>query len=330
MSTMPEGPTASAQPSPAAVEVLSRVDDYRHPEGWADAAQALPRARQCCEQLEEGRILFFERSPFDLAKADQESLLTWREGGSRQVSHVSYHPLEGPLAGTMGSKSAGRRVHGIMRHYSSEVTRSVGWLLAPYAMDWTLDHASLRLKPGKGGAVPPRERNDLLHVDAYSTRPTRGRRLLRCFTNIHPVEPVVWAVAGSFEAVAQAYAEEAGLGRIAAQGSRRSHPLVRELKMMLGMKALDLTAYDRFMLGFAQHLKGKKDWQEKSRKIRLEFPPGSSWLCLTDGVPHAELSAAGTLEQGFTIPLRVVIRPERAPIRVLEGIAGVPLADFAT
>jgi hypothetical protein len=137
-------------------------------------------------------------------------------------------------------------------------------------------------------------------------------------------------VAGSFEALAREYAEEAGLGRIAAQGSQRTHPLVRELKMMLGMKAVDLTAYDRFMVAFEQHLKEKKDWQEKSKKIRLEFPPGSSWIGLTDAVPHAELSAAGTLEQGFTIPLRVVLRPERAPIRVLEGIAGMPLANFTT
>jgi hypothetical protein len=330
MSTMPEGPPASTQPRPAAEDVLRRVDDYQHPQGWADASQAPARARQCCEELEEGRILFFERSPFDLAGADQESLLTWREAGPRKESHVSYHPLEGPLAGTVGSRRAGRRVHGILRHYSSEVTRSVGWLLAPYAMDWTLDHASLRLKPVKGGALPQRERNDLLHLDAFSTRPTRGRRLLRCFTNIHPVEPVVWAVAGSFEALAREYAEEAGLGRIAAQGSQRTHPLVRELKMMLGMKAVDLTAYDRFMVAFEQHLKEKKDWQEKSKKIRLEFPPGSSWIGLTDAVPHAELSAAGTLEQGFTIPLRVVLRPERAPIRVLEGIAGMPLANFTT
>ena len=98
--------------------------------------------------------------------------------------------------------------------------------------------------------------------------------------------------------------------------------------MMLGMKAVEWTAYDRFMLRFERHLKEEKDWQEKSRKIRLEFPPGSSWICLTDAVPHAELSAAGTLEQGFTVPLRVAVRPERPPIRVLEGMAGMPLANY--
>lgn len=327
---MPEGPPASAQTRPPSDEVLIRVEDYHHPQGWADSAQAVPRARQCCEQLEEGRILFLERSPFDLPAADQETLLTWRKGGSRTENHVSYHPLEGPLAGALGSKAAGRRVHGILRHYSSEVTRSVGWLLAPYAMDWTLDHASLRLNPGKGRALPPQERNDLLHLDTFSTRPTRGRRLLRCFTNISPVEPVVWATTDSFEGVAQKYAEEAGLGRIAAQGSQRTHPLVRELKMMFGVKAVDLTAYDRFMQRFHQYLKEKKEWQENSKKIRLEFPPGSSWICLPDAVPHAELSGAGTLEQGFTIPLRVVLRPERSPIRILEAMAGMPLANFAT
>ncbi|MGA2555314.1 MAG: Kdo hydroxylase family protein [Verrucomicrobiota bacterium] len=328
MSTTHQDPPGSAAPRPATADVLRRVDDYRHPEGWTDAGQALTRARQCCEELEEGRILYFERSPFDLAKGDQEFLLTLRKAGSRKESRVSYHPLEGPLAGTVASKSAGRHAHGILRHYSSEVTRSVGWLLAPYAMDWTLDHACLRLRPDKAGAPRPGERNDLLHVDAYSTRPTRGRRLLRCFTNIHLEEPVLWAVAESFEALAQRFAEAAGLSRLAAKGSPRTHPLARELKMMLGMKAVDLSAYDRFMVRFERHLKEEQDWQEKSRKIRLEFPPGSSWICLTDAVPHAELSAGGTLEQGFTVPLRVLVRPERAPIRVLEAMAGMPLANY--
>jgi len=229
----------------------------------------------------------------------------------------------------VGSKAAGRRVHGIMRQHSSEVTRSAGWLLAPYAMDWALEPANLRLRPQTERALPQRECNDLLHLDAFSTRPTRGRRLLRCYTNISPVEPVVWTTADSFETLAQKYATEAGLGRIAAQGSRRTHPLVRELKSILGMKTVDLTAYDRFMLRFQQHLKEKKGWQENCKKIRLEFPPRSSWIFFADAVPHAELSAAGTLEQSFTVPLRVAFHPEWAPIRVLEGIAGLPLANFS-
>jgi hypothetical protein len=332
MSTTPthEDPPASAQSCPEAGDVLTRVDDFQRPQGWADSTQAQPRARQCCEQLEAGRILFLERSPFAPTAADGESLLTWRKAGSRKADHVSYHPADRPPDGAVGSKAAGRRVHGIMRQYSSEVTRTAGWLLAPYAMDWVLEPASLRLKPETGRAHPARERNDLLHLEGFSTRPTRGRRLLRCYTNISPVEPVVWATADSFETLAQKYAAQAGLGRIAAQGSRRTHPLVRELKSILGMKTVDLTAYDRFMVRFQQHLKEQKDWQENSKKIRLEFPPGSSWIFFADAVPHAELSAAGTLEQSFTIPLRVAFHPERAPIRVLEGIAGLPLANFSS
>ena len=332
MSTTPthEAPPAGAQSCSEAGEVLTRVDDFQRPQGWADSAQALPRARQCCEYLEAGRILFLEHSPFALAEAEGEFLLTWRKGGSRKADHVSYHPADRPPDGAVGSKAASRRVHGIMRQFSSEVTRTAGWLLMPYAMDWVLEPASLRLKPQTARALPTRERNDLLHLDALSSRPTRGRRLLRCYTNISPVEPVVWATADSFETLARNYAAEAGLGRIAAQGSRRTHPLVRELKSLLGMKTVDLTAYDRFMLRFQQHLKEKKEWQENSKKIRLEFPPGSSWIFFADAVSHAELSAAGTLEQSFAIPLRMAFHPERAPIRVLEEIAGLPLANFSS
>jgi len=34
--------------------------------------------------------------------------------------------------------------------------------------------------------MPLHRRNDLLHTDAFPTRPTRGRRILRLFHNIHP------------------------------------------------------------------------------------------------------------------------------------------------
>jgi hypothetical protein len=328
MSTMHEGPFLGAQPGPEARDVLTRVDDFQHPDGWADSYAAPRRARNCCEQLEEGRILFFERNPFELTKPDQEFLLTWQKAGLRGRHHVAYHRLDEPLADAVPSKIAGRRVHGILRNYSTEVTRSLGWLLSPYSMNWTQDHASLRLKPGKGRLLSLLQRHDLLHLDVFSSSPTRGRRILRCFTNINPVEPVVWVIADNFEKLARGHAEEAGLKRIAARGSPRTHPLLRELKGILGWKTGDLTAYDRFMLRFHQHLKQSKDWQEKSRKIRLEFPPGSSWLCFVDAVPHAELASAGVLEQAFTIPLRVMIRPERAPIRLLEAIAGLPLVDF--
>jgi hypothetical protein len=43
-------------------------------------------------------------------------------------------------------------------------------------------------------------------------------------------------------------------------------------------------------------------------------------------VPHAVLSGQFALEQTFIIPLSALVTPDKAPIRILEKIAGAPLA----
>jgi hypothetical protein len=48
-------------------------------------------------------------------------------------------------------------------------------------------------------------------------------------------------------------------------------------------------------------------------------------------VPHAVLSGQYALEQTFIIPVRALVTPEKSPIRVLEKMAGRPLArDMAS
>ena len=88
---------------------------------------------------------------------------------------------------------------------------------------------------------------------------------------------------------------------------------------MFGLKGVDQSAYDRFMLRFHDFLKEQADFQRNCRKVRVEFPPGSTWICFTDSVAHAVLYA---LEQTFIIDLPGLVTPEKAPIRVLEKMAG--------
>jgi len=98
---------------------------------------------------------------------------------------------------------------------------------------------------------------------------------------------------------------------------------------MFGLKGVDHSAYDRFMLRFHDYLKEKSDFQANTPKVRIEFPTGSTWICFTDSVAHAVLSGQYALEQTFIIGLRGLVTPEKAPIRVLEKIAGRPLANVA-
>ncbi|HYB40551.1 MAG TPA: Kdo hydroxylase family protein, partial [Candidatus Methylomirabilis sp.] len=65
--------------------------------------------------------------------------------------------------------------------------------------------------------------------------------------------------------------------------------------------------------------------QTSCPKYRWEFPPGSTWLVLTDMVPHAVESGQFALEQTVILPHRALLRPEVAPVTVLERLSGIAL-----
>src|SRR5436305_11445178 len=93
-----------------------------------------------------------------------------------------------------------------MRKYSRDVVEFLGKFLAPYEGRWQLDYASFRPQEEEGRDLPLRRRNDLLHTDAFPTRPTRGARILRFFNNIHPTRSRDWVVSDPFTVLASRYA----------------------------------------------------------------------------------------------------------------------------
>lgn len=290
--------------------------------GWK-AADLAGRARHYCELLERGAILYLPGVPFELAAADTDFLLSHGRGESRFHKNISYRPTQDVLRGAEGTGEDQRRLHSIMRNYSAAVTVFARSLLAPYAGRWALDYASYRPLEEQGRELPLHRRNDLLHVDAFPSRPTRGARILRVFTNISPAQPRIWVTAERFPELAQRFAVAAGLSSIA------SPPLwMKAANAALAAMGLAThrSAYDRFMLRFHDWLKENAEWQRDCPKTRSEFPPASTWLVMTDTVPHAALSGRYALEQTFIVPMGAMVAPEAAPIRVLEQIAGCKLA----
>ena len=93
-------------------------------------------------------------------------------------------------------------MHEIMRKYATEVREFVDAFLAPYAGHLQMDYASFRPLEEKGRDLSLHKRNDLLHVDAFPSRPTRGARILRVFTNVNPLKDRVWVVAQRFPELA--------------------------------------------------------------------------------------------------------------------------------
>lgn len=151
------------------------VEDYVYPAGWAENVDGQERARHYCRQLERAEILFFDALPFELPEDDLEFLLAQRPNDSRLHKNISYRPEQQVLRG-FGSSNAEdvTRMRRIMRDYSAHVTHFLSKVLVPYAEHWSLDFASFRPLEEEGRDLPLHKRNDLLHVDAFPSRPTRG------------------------------------------------------------------------------------------------------------------------------------------------------------
>lgn len=293
--------------------------------GWNNPARAVERARWCCEQLEEGQILYFEGIPYDFPDADRKFLLDQRQGSSKLYKNISYRPNQDLLRGSVTNNDADtKRLHQIMRHFSEEIVNLLTRILAPYAPHWKLDYASFRPEEESSRDLSLHKRNDLLHLDAFPTRPTRGGRILRCFTNINPTRTRNWLTTDRFPTLVQKFAKDAGLDEIARRGDDSSS-LLGTLKRAVGIKGADRSAYDAFMLRFHDYLKENSDFQANTPKIRIDFPPMTTWMCYTDSVPHAVLSGQYALEQTFIVPVKAMVMPEKSPVRVLEKLAGRPL-----
>jgi len=305
------------------------IKDYGYPQGWGQAADATERARGYCRQLERGGILYFDGVPFNFPKDDIEFLLSQKQSSFKGHKNISYRPATDLLRGQESeSPEAAQRLGAIMKEYSKQVVGFVDAFLSPYAGKRKLDFASYRPVEEQNRDLALHKRNDLMHVDAFPSRPTRGGRILRVFTNINPNRNRVWEVTEPFEAIAKKFAEDAGLESLTAATPGRT--LMRTFSPVfkaVGVKGTDRSAYDRFMLRFHDYLKENNDYQTKYPKERIEFPPGCSWMVYTDTVPHSVLSGQYALEQTFIIPVDAMVAPEHAPIRVLEGMVGRGLAN---
>jgi 3-deoxy-D-manno-octulosonic acid hydroxylase-like protein len=281
------------------------------------------QARWYCDQLERGKVLFFAGTPFEFPEEDARFLLSQKQTGSRFHKNISYRPSADVLKGVDAGSADRERLHAIMRRFSQEVTGFIARFLAPYAGKLKLDFASFRPLEERGRDLPLHKRNDLLHVDAFPTRPTRGARILRVFVNINPRQSRVWNVGQPFHEFLPKI-----LGKQSIRPSLRP-PLVAAAAAFasrMGLPVPDRSRYDEYMLYLHDWLKENADFQAHTPKFELAFKPGCCWMVYTDGVPHAVMSGRFALEQTFIVPAEALVSPGVAPVRVLEEVTGMKMA----
>ncbi len=160
-----------------------------------------------------------------------------------------------------------------MRNYSESVTAFLTGFLSPYNGRWQLDYASFRPQEEEGRDLPLRRRNDLLHTDAFPTRPTHGARILRFFNNIHPTRTRDWIVSDPFRTVATKYAPaEIALPQPDSGIGRAFKSLATGIGLGAAAPALKRSPYDDFMMRFHNFLKENRDFQSSCPKYDYQFP----------------------------------------------------------
>lgn len=279
------------------------------------------------ERLERGEIVVYERCPFALPRGDDLLFLLAQRLSRWGHKNISYDPQTGRVSGFRQRSSAqADRLRRLLADFSASASVWLGEALPSYARAGRLDRASLRPEEEATRRLRQTARNDLLHIDAFPTRPTNGDRILRLFVNINPTEPRIWATSEPFARLLPRYGTAAGLPGSIRDGGWVGSSLPSFLRPFAARGA---SGYDRFMLRFHNYLKMHDDFQERCPKRFWSFPPGSAWLAFTDGVSHAELRGRFALEHSFFIAAQGLALPGEAPAALLargETPAALPRA----
>ena len=281
-------------------------------------------------ELEAGNVLYFPAIPFSLPETAKELLRSLDFSGTAVHKNIAYRPASDRITGV--DAGAEEQLRAVFKEYSRNVVQFAADLLPEYAKKWKLDYASFRPLEEQGRDLPTNKRNDLMHTDAFPSRPVHGNLILRIFTNIHPTKPRVWVTSDPFPKVAERYAKDAGLESFA---SDAASPLgwlrAQSVRAMssLGLPVTNRSAYDRFMLRFHEYLKRNQEYQRDWANYRFEFPPGSTWLVFTDVVPHSVQSGQHALEQTIIVARDSMADPRNAPVSILERLCSKPLVEQA-
>jgi hypothetical protein len=279
--------------------------------GWTGPFDDAMKARALAA-LENGHVLFFPNLAFALSQSEKQFLDARVSDG--KAKNISLDPTTGKMQSSSLSGEKATQLAAMIERFGSQATGLVHALL-PYTH---VERARTSFRPVevKGRRYSKISDDRLLHVDAFPSRPMRGRRILRFFANVSSGSERRWQVGEPFEDFARAF-----LPRL------RPHlPGKSWLYGKLGVTHGRRSRYDELMLSLHDAVKLDSEFQRDSPQSAVTFPPGSCWLVFTDMVLHAALGGEFALEQTFHLDVEELADPELAPIRVLERLSGRSLA----
>ncbi len=282
-------------------------------EHW-DAAVAPGVQTRAAAEIEAGAVLFFPKLAFALSPRERRFLSErWSDGKSK---NISFDPSTGRVKGARGDPAELQELGSVIARFADCAQKLIIGLIPSYAAA-VVRRTSLRPFEPDARETSVRKDDRLLHVDAFPSRPNRGARILRVFSNVNPGgEARVWHIGEPFEDVAARF-----LPRIAPP-----LPGVLPVLAAIGVTKGTRSRYDHFMLRIHDGMKFDANYQRSAPRSEFPFPAGSTWVCFSDAVSHAVLKGRFLLEQTLELPVAAMREPERSPLRVLERLAGRALA----
>jgi len=261
--------------------------------------------------IEGGGVVVLPHVNFKLSEAERRFLsAAWSDGRAKNVS------LDGDrLKGARGTAGDLADLKAMIARFAADAADLVVTLFPRYAPYVKRARTSYRPQPAVGRNVSWRKDDSRLHVDAFPSRPNRGERILRVFTNLNPVDPRVWRVGETFETMAKTL-----LPRIRAP-LPGSAALLAALYVTKGRRS----EYDHLMLGLHDRAKEDVEYQRNCAQKVVAMAPGTTWLCFSDQVMHAAVSGQYMLEQTIHIPVSALYDKGRAPLAILQRLTGRPL-----
>jgi hypothetical protein len=286
-------------------------------ESWSGPFDPGLRQRALAE-LEAGRLLLFPNLDFALDPSELQSVQAATEAVEQKSGkNVSYDPATGTCKAGPLSETLTAPLVAPLARFARLAEALVSGLCPGYAPGLELARASFRPAEIEGRALSWRKDDRRLHVDAFPSRPLRGRRILRVFSNASPSgRPRRWRLGEPFEAHARRF-----WPRLPRPSRTRALMLSR-----LGVTRGTQAPYDQLMLALHDASKRDEAYQSAPPGAQLmDFPAGCSWMVYTDQTPHAALSGSCAFEQTFYVDPKVLADPESSPLAVLERLSGRPL-----
>ena len=266
------------------------------------------------ETLESGGVVLLPDTPFRLATREQALLDP--ELSDPKSKNISLDPQTLKVRGARSDPETTAGLGALLAHYAEWGEALIRSLLPRYAP--SLERARTSFRPKPIGTFAPSVRKDdrRLHVDAFPSQPSGGRRILRLFSNVDPSgEARLWRLGEPFERFAARF-----IGR-----TKTPTPAAAWLSERLGVTRSRRSSYDELMLQLHDLAKRDEAYQASAPYRAASFPTGSSWIVFTDAVVHAAVGGRNALEQTFFTPVEAMEDEAASPLRVLERLGGADL-----